>query len=269
MGLMTYGAQIAAGVGSLWNHCHLPLGFTNTTLWREELCLVGFNGCQMITKGVFSWSSTYLVILNARQKSVLDILSNGHFVSICSHRRYRSLPSAHSARRDLFAARHLLMGSPCHWLYGTRKWSEWAFNYFIVNAGCQEGKDMIGFDYWVTAAEKKKRVFGIFVSSLWSGPSQSTVYHFALKLLDYIRSSLSRKGSGFFSVLLHFPVHMLPSRSEKRVTLPLLAGRGKCAALWQMNDVKQTYLYSFRAEEEENPSVTDVMGTAMCECACI
>lgn len=53
---------------------------------------------------------------------------------------------------------------------------------------------------------------------------------------------------------------MLPLRSEKRVTLPLLAGRGKCASLWQMNDVKQTYLYSFRAEEEENPSVTDVMG---------
>lgn len=36
-----------------------------------------------------------------------------------------------------------------------------------------------------------------------------------------------------------------------------------------MNDVKQTYLYSFRAEEEEKPSVTDVMGTAMCECACV
>lgn len=42
-----------------------------------------------------------------------------------------------------------------------------------------------------------------------------------------------------------------------------------CAPLWQMNDVKQTYLYSFRAEEEEKPSVTDVMGTAMCECACV
>lgn len=53
---------------------------------------------------------------------------------------------------------------------------------------------------------------------------------------------------------------MLPLWSEKRVTLPLLARRGKCAPLWQMNDVKQTYLYSFRAEEEENPSVTDVMG---------
>lgn len=165
MGLMTYGAQIAAGVGSLWNHCHLPLGFTNTTLWREELCLVGFNGCQMITKGVFSWSSTYLVILNARQKSVLDILSNGHFVSICSHRRYRSLPSAHSARRDLFAARHLLMGSPCHWLYGTRKWSEWAFNYFIVNAGCQEGKiwsDLIT----ESQQQKKKNVYLGFLSAV-------------------------------------------------------------------------------------------------------
>lgn len=63
--------------------------------------------------------------------------------------------------------------------------------------------------------------------------------------------------------------HRLPSPAEERVTLPLLAGRGKCAPLWQMNDVKQTYLYSFRAEEEENPSVTDVIGTAMCECACI
>lgn len=29
-----------------------------------------------------------------------------------------------------------------------------------------------------------------------------------------------------------------------------------------MNDVKQTYLYSFRTEEEENPSVTDVIGTS-------
>lgn len=100
-------------------------------------------------------------------------------------------------------------------------------------------------------------------------------YHFAQRLLDYIRSSLSLRCSAFFfpllcfSFLLHFPFHTLPCRSEKRVTLPLLAGRGKCAPPWQMNDVKQTYLYSFRAEEEEKPSVTDVMGTAMCECACV
>lgn len=71
----------------------------------------------------------------------------------------------------------------------------------------------------------------------------------------------------FFPQLPFF--HMHPSPAEQRVTLPLLAGRGKCAPLWQMNDVKQTYLYSFRTEEEENPSVTDVIGTAMCECACI
>lgn len=102
----------------------------------------------------------YLVLLNARQRSARDILNNGHFVSICSHRRNRSLPSARSACRDLFAVwssfscGHLLMGSPWGWLYGTRKWSERAFNYFIVNAGCQEGKDMIGFDYQDTAAEK-------------------------------------------------------------------------------------------------------------------
>lgn len=37
-----------------------------------------------------------------------------------------------------------------------------------------------------------------------------------------------------------------------------------------MNDVKQTYLYSFRSEEEEEkPSVTAVIGPAMCERACI
>lgn len=102
------------------------------------------------------------MILQARQKPVLDIPNNGHFVSICSHRRYGSLPSAHSACRDLFAVRpsfscgHLLMGSPCRRLYGTRKWSEWAFNYFIVNAGCREGKDMIGFDERVTEAAKKQ-----------------------------------------------------------------------------------------------------------------
>lgn len=58
---------------------------------------------------------------------------------------------------------------------------------------------------------------------------------------------------------------MHPSPAEERVTLPLLAGYGKCVPLWQMNDVKQTYLYSFRTEEEENPSVTDVIGTATCE----
>lgn len=73
----------------------------------------------------------------------------------------------------------------------------------------------------------------------------------------------------FFLFLLHFPFLVLPSGSEQRATLPLMAGRGKRAPLRQMNDVKQTYLYSFRAEEEENPSVTDVMATAMCECACI
>lgn len=62
---------------------------------------------------------------------------------------------------------------------------------------------------------------------------------------------------------------MLSSQAEQRATLPLLAGHGKSPPLWQMNDVKQTYLYSFRTAEEENPSVTDVIGTAMCECACI
>lgn len=222
------------------------------------------------------------MILKAHQKSVLDILNNGHFVSICSHHRYRSLPSAHSACRDLFAVwssfscGHLLMGSPCRWLYGTRKWSEWAFNYFIVNAGCQEGK--IWSNLITESQQQKKMCICDFCqqSTIWEDFINYSIfnqtYHIALKLLDYIRSSLSQKGSDSlfcFSFLLHFPFHMLPSRSEKRVTLPLLAGRGKCAPLWQMNDVKQTYLYSFRAEEEENPSVTDVMGTAMCECACI
>lgn len=55
MGLMTYGAQIAAGAVSLWNRCRLPQGFAGRTLWRHgdwghRSCLVNFNGFQIITE---------------------------------------------------------------------------------------------------------------------------------------------------------------------------------------------------------------------------
>lgn len=55
MGLMTYGAQIAAGAVSLWNRCRLPQGFAGRTLWRRgdwghRSRLVNFNGFQIITE---------------------------------------------------------------------------------------------------------------------------------------------------------------------------------------------------------------------------
>lgn len=76
-------------------------------------------------------------------------------------------------------------GIALHWLYGTRKWSEWAFNYFIANAGCQEGKDMIGFDYRVTAAEKKCISDFCQQSAIWEDFINYSIfrqmYHFELK----------------------------------------------------------------------------------------
>lgn len=173
-----------------------------------------------------------------------------------------------------------------HFAADTYEWGRLAIGFMAAESGVNGlsttllwtqavKREKIWSDLITESQQQKKTCICDFCqqSVIWEGFINDSIfsqtYRFALKLLDYIRSSLSGKGSGFLSALLHFPVHMPPSRSEKRVTLPLLAGPGKCAPLWQMNDVKQTYLYSFRAEEEENPSVTDVMGTAMCERACI
>lgn len=114
MGLMTYGAQIAAGVGSLWTNCRHPQGFANTTLWRHESYLVNVNGCRFITKKNYLWPQTYILFpfLNIIifDTAVLCKISpvayvrsptiTRNFASICSHHKYNLFLSAHSVRPD-------------------------------------------------------------------------------------------------------------------------------------------------------------------------
>lgn len=101
MGLMTYGAQIAAGAGSLWNCCRLPQGFAGRTLgrhgdWGLGLCLVnlydfqfpterlffnhlkGFNGL----KGTINICITFVLILKKKTKNInaRDCFLNDHYL---------------------------------------------------------------------------------------------------------------------------------------------------------------------------------------------
>lgn len=84
--------------------------------------------------------------------------------------------------------------------------------------------------------------------------------------LDYFHfQNISASPPFYFSISVS---HMSLFTTQEKATLPLLVKWGKCVHLWQMNDVKETYLYSFRSKEEENPSVTDVKGAATRERAC-
>lgn len=142
---------------------------------------------------------------------------------------------------------HLLIGPPCHWLYGTRKWSEWAFNCLIVNAGCQKAKDTIGFDYRVTAAEKMCICDFCQWEHFINYSMFSQMYHFAVKWLDYIRSSLSLRGSGFFIFFLvcyffspPFPFCFSLIRVEESNTASFGQTRQVCSSLadeWCQTDI--------------------------------
>lgn len=127
MGLMTYGAQIVAGVGSLWNNCHLPLGFPNITLWRQKPCLVDFNGWQITTKGILVF--VILNILTPERRSLYEI-----FLTIAI--LFQSVPIADTAPSPRLTHQPVrILLSPGHHLVDIYRWHRFAVGFMALGSG--------------------------------------------------------------------------------------------------------------------------------------
>lgn len=107
MGLMTYGAQIAAGAGSLWDQYRLLQGFANTTLWSIHVIVNAlnryntfiFNSWTLFSKKPHYDMTSFMQIVTRGLHDISLSISQQqiahHFVSIFPHCRDLCL-SAHS-----------------------------------------------------------------------------------------------------------------------------------------------------------------------------